>query len=531
MEKTEHSGLEMHGFKNLKRIHWNLSTPELYEEIIKRQEGLLAHLGPIVVRTGHHTGRSPNDKFIVDDGVFSKDVNWSKDNQPISRENFDRIYTRIQAYLQTKEVFVQEVYAGADINHRIKVRVITETAWHSLFARNMFIRELDREVLKSFEPDFTVINVPRFHAIPEQDGTNSETFIILNLEKRVVIIGGTSYAGEIKKSIFTVMNYLLPKKGVLSMHCSANVGKKGDVALFFGLSGTGKTTLSTDPERALVGDDEHGWSDDGIFNIEGGCYAKVIKLSKESEPDIYECTRRFGTILENVAIDVITRRIDLNDDSLTENTRASYPITHLPNIVRDGTAGIPSNIIFLTYDAFGVLPPVAKLNMNQAMFHFISGYTARVAGTEKGVKEPKSVFSACFGAPFMVHHPTVYAKILGEKMTKYNVNCWLVNTGLTGGPYGVGKRFSIEYTRRIIKAILDRELDNVQFNEDPVFGFGVPASIPDLPTEILNPRNSWENKAKYDETIKKLAYDFNENFKKYADEVDEEIKKGAPKLV
>lgn len=530
MEKTEHSGLESHGFKNLKRIHWNLSTPELYEEIIKRQEGLLAHLGPIVVRTGHHTGRSPNDKFIVEDGVYSADVNWSKDNKKISKEHFEKLYSRIQAYLQTKEVFVQEVYAGAEPEYRLKVRVITETAWHSLFARNMFIRELNRDRLKDFEPDFTVINLPRFHAIPEQDGTNSETFIIINFEKKVVLIGGTSYAGEIKKSIFTVMNYLLPKKGVLSMHCSANVGKKGDVALFFGLSGTGKTTLSTDPERALVGDDEHGWSDSSIFNIEGGCYAKVIKLSKESEPDIYECTRKFGTILENVAIDVITRRIDLNDDSLTENTRASYPITHLPNIISNGIAGIPSNIIFLTYDAFGVLPPVAKLDKNQAMYHFISGYTARVAGTEKGVKEPKAVFSACFGAPFMVHHPSFYAKILGEKISKHNVNCWLVNTGLTGGPYGVGKRFSIEYTRRIIKAILDNELDNIQFNEDKVFGFYIPSMIPELPAEILNPRNSWSDKEKYDEILNKLAISFTDNFKQYSDKVDAEILKGGPRV-
>lgn len=530
MEKTEHTGLEAHGFRNLKRIHWNLSTPELYEESIKRQEGLLAHLGPMVVRTGHHTGRSPNDKFIVDDGISSKDVNWSKDNQPISKENFERIYARIQAYLQTKEVFVQELYAGADEDYRIKVRVITETAWHSLFARNMFIRELDRDVLANFQPDFTVINVPRFHAIPEQDGTKSETFIILNFEKRVVLIGGTSYAGEIKKSVFTLMNYLLPKKNVLSMHCSANVGKKGDVALFFGLSGTGKTTLSTDPERALVGDDEHGWSDKGVFNIEGGCYAKVIKLSKESEPDIYECTRKFGTILENVAIDVVTRRINLDDETLTENTRASYPITHLSNIVKEGVAGIPSNIIFLTYDAFGVLPPVARLNMNQAMFHFISGYTARVAGTEKGVKEPKAVFSTCFGAPFMVHHPTVYAKLLGEKITKYNTKCWLVNTGLTGGPYGVGQRFSIKYTRRIIKAILENELEKVSFNKDAVFGFEVPISIPDMPAEVLNPRNSWSDKNRYDETLKKLASDFIENFKKYADNVSKDILLGAPTI-
>ena len=432
IEKTEYTGLEEHGIKNVARIYWHLPTPALYEEIIKRGEGILAHLGPIVLRTGHHTGRSPLDKFIVKDELTESEVWWGRGNQPISPEKFDVLYKRLLAYLQAKEVFVQECYVCAHPKYRKPIRIITETAWHSLFARNMFIRELDPEVLKNFKPDFTVIHVPRFHAIPEVDGTRSETFIILNLSKKLVIIGGTSYAGEIKKSIFTMMNYYLPKEGVLSMHCSCNMGEKGDTVLFFGLSGTGKTTLSTDPERYLIGDDEHGWCDDGIFNLEGGCYAKVIRLSKEDEPDIYECTRKFGTILENVTIDPRTRRIDLNDDSLTENTRASYPITHLPRIVREGIGGHPNNIIFLTYDAFGVMPPVALLSKEQAMYHFISGYTAKVAGTEIGIKEPKAVFSTCFGAPFMVHSPMVYARLLGDRIERHKVKVWFVSTGLIG---------------------------------------------------------------------------------------------------
>ena len=523
IEKTEYTGLEEHGIKNVCRIYWHLPTPQLYEEAIKRNEGMIAHLGPLVVRTGHHTGRSPNDKFIVKDELSEKEVWWGKGNQPIDPEKFDILYKRLLAYLQAKELFVQECYVCAHPKYRKPIRIITETAWHSLFARNMFIRELNPEVLKSFKPDFTVIHVPRFHAIPEIDGTRSETFIILNLSKKLVIIGGTSYAGEIKKSIFTMMNYYLPKEGVLSMHCSANMGEKGDTVLFFGLSGTGKTTLSTDPERYLIGDDEHGWCDEGIFNLEGGCYAKVIRLSKEDEPDIYECTRKFGTILENVAIDPRTRRIDLNDDSLTENTRASYPITHLPKIVREGIGNHPQNIIFLTYDAFGIMPPVAKLTKAQAMYHFISGYTAKVAGTEIGIKEPKAVFSPCFGAPFMVLSPIIYAKLLGERIERHNVDVWLVNTGLIGGSYGVGKRISIKHTRRIIKAILNGELKDVPYRKDPVFKFMVPEYCPDIPTEILTPHKTWDNEKKYWETAKKLAEDFRKNIAEFEKDLPRDI--------
>ena len=528
MMKTEFTGLEKHGFTNLSNISWDLSTAALYEQIIRRREGLLAHLGPIVVKTGHHTGRSPGDKFIVKEETSEKNIFWSTNNKDMSKKHFDRLYARLQAYLQNNEVFVQECYACAEDSSKIKLRVVTEYAWHNLFARNMFIRETNQDILESFEADFLVVDLPRFHAIPEIDGTATETFIIINFEKKVILIGGTSYAGELKKSVFTVLNYLLPLKNILSMHCSANVGKNNDVALFFGLSGTGKTTLSTDPSRFLIGDDEHGWSDDGIFNIEGGCYAKVIRLSPDAEPDIYECTRKFGTILENVMVDVRTRRINLDDDSFTENTRASYPLPHLPNIVADGKAGHPSNIIFLTYDAFGVLPPVAKLASNQAMYHFISGYTAKVAGTEKGVKEPKATFSACFGAPFMVHHPNAYARLLGQKMEKYNVKCWLVNTGLTGGPYGIGKRFEIKYTRKIIDAILNGELEKVKYRKDEYFGFMIPRTVPNVPVEALDPSISWDEKEVYIDTIKKLANSFKENFNAYKSLVDKDVLKGGP---
>jgi phosphoenolpyruvate carboxykinase (ATP) len=528
--KTELSGLEEYGFKNLAKINWNLPTPALYEQIVEREEGVISHLGAVVARTGTHTGRSPNDKFVVDESTTTNDIYWSKDNKKFTEEQFDRLLSKISAYLQAKEVFVQECYAGADEKSRLKVRVITETAWHSLFARNMFITERDRSVLESFAPDFTVVNCPRFHAVPEEDGTNSETFIIVNFKRKMVIIGGTSYAGEIKKSIFTVMNYLLPKQGIMSMHCSANIGEDGDTAIFFGLSGTGKTTLSTDPERYLIGDDEHGWNEDGVFNIEGGCYAKVINLSKEAEPDIYNCTRSFGTILENVVLDPVTRLVDLDDNTYTENTRASYPLSQLPKIVDSGKGAHPYNVIFLTYDAFGVLPPVSKLTVPQAMYHFISGYTARVAGTEKGVTEPKAVFSTCFGAPFMVWHPSVYAKLLGDKVKEKNVQCWLVNTGLTGGPYGVGKRFSIKYTRAIIKAILTGELNKTEFSNDPVFGFGIPKFIPGVPVEVLDPSFGWSSKEEYDKTLKGLAEKFAENFKKFEQGMDPEITKGGPLL-
>jgi len=530
MEKTEYTGLEVHGLKNLARIYWHLPTPALYEEAIERREGLLAHLGPLVVRTGHHTGRSPRDKFMVREPTTESEIYWGDENQPMDPERYRILYSRLTAYLQSKEVFVQECYTGAHPRYRRPVRVINEYAWQNLFVRNMFIRELDTNVLATFHPDFTVIVVPRFHAIPEMDGTNSETFIILNLKEKVVIIGGTSYAGEIKKAVFTMMNYYLPKEGVLSMHCSANVGERGDVAIFFGLSGTGKTTLSTDPERYLIGDDEHGWCDEGIFNLEGGCYAKVIRLSKDDEPDIYECTRRFGTILENVAIDAKTRRVNLDDDSLTENTRASFPITHLPKIVREGVAGHPQNIIFLTYDAFGVLPPVTRLTPEEAMYHFISGYTSKVAGTEVGVKEPRAVFSACFGSPFMVHSPVVYARLLGERIKQYDVKVWLVNTGLIGGPYGVGHRISIGHTRRIIKAILGGELEKVEYRRDEVFGFLVPKACPDISSEILDPSQTWDDKGAYRTKKEELARRFQENFQKYHGQVDPQIVEGGPRV-
>jgi len=526
-DKTEYTGLEKEGIRNPARIYWHLPTAALYEEIIQRREGLFAHLGPLVVRTGHHTGRSPYDKFFVKEPGSESEIWWGDDIQPMSEEQFDIIYKRLTAYLQAREIFVQENYAGNHPKYQKRLRIITEYAWHSLFARNMFVRELDKEKLKTFEPEFTLIHIPKFHAIPEIDGTRSETFIVINLKKKIAIIGGSSYAGEMKKAIFTVMNYYLPKQEVLSMHCSANVGKKGDTAIFFGLSGTGKTTLSTDPERNLIGDDEHGWSDEGIFNIEGGCYAKVIRLSKEREPDIYKCTRKFGTILENVAIDSRTRRVDLDDNSLTENTRASYPITHLDHIVKAGYSGHPENLIFLTYDAFGVLPPVARLSKEQAMYHFISGYTAKVAGTEVGVTEPQAVFSPCYGAPFMVFRPSLYAKILGEKIDKHNVKVWMVNTGYTGGPYGTGKRFDINDTRTIVNAILNGKLDDVSYRKDECFKFMVPKECPGVSSNILNPILTWENKDKFYSFANKLANEFRENIKNFII-TDEVLKEANP---
>ncbi len=424
-----------------------MSSPALYEASVRRREGLIAHLGPLVVHTGHHTGRSPNDKFVVKEPDVADGIWWGKVNQPFDTAHFDAFYRRLLAYLQGKDLFVQDCHVGADPAYRLSIRVITETAWHSLFARSMFIRELDPSKLEAHSPEFTVIHTPHFHAVPEIDGTRSECYILLNLAKRLALVGGTSYAGEIKKSIFTVMNYLMPGRGVFPMHCSANVGPGGDVALFFGLSGTGKTSLSIDPQRPLIGDDEHGWSDQGVFNFEGGCYAKVIRLSQEGESEIYETTRMFGTILENVMLDSETRRLDLDDDALTENTRAAYPITHLQNVVRSGIGGHPKNVIFLTADAFGVMPPIARLTSAQARYHFLSGYTARVAGTEIGVSEPQATFSACFAEPFLPLPPAVYARQLEEKLKQRHVDCWLVNTGWTGGAFGEGERMKIGYTR------------------------------------------------------------------------------------
>lgn len=524
-------GLETHGLKNIKKIYWNLSTPQLYEHIIANEEGHVSHLGPVCVSTGEHTGRAPKDKFIVQEPSSQENIWWGKVNRPFSVEQFEALYSRVLAYLQGKEVYVQDCCAGSDPKHQTHIRVITEQAWHSLFARNMFIQIRDMVKLETHEPAFTVIQVPGFKAVPAIDGTNSEVFVIVDFGKQLVLIGGTSYAGEIKKSVFSILNYLLPQKqSVLSMHCSANIGKKGDSSVFFGLSGTGKTTLSADPLRKLIGDDEHGWSDRGVFNFEGGCYAKVIRLSQKSEPEIYDCTRRFGTLLENVVMDLDTRRLNLDDASLTENTRASYPITHINNAVLSGMGGHPDNVIMLTCDAYGVMPPVSKLTPEQAMYHFISGYTAKVAGTEKGMsREPTAIFSTCFGAPFMSLHPSVYADMLGEKIAKYNVSCWLVNTGWTGGPYGVGQRIEIKYTRAMIKAILEGELDKVETQEDPVFGIHVPIKVKGVPDAILQPRNTWKNSEAYDEKASELATQFVDNFKEYESNVDKKILDASPK--
>ncbi len=521
-------GLENHGLYNLNDIYWNLPTPRLIEQALFRREGQLSHLGPLVVRTGHHTGRSANDKFIVDEPSVHDQIWWGEINRPISEAAFDGIHKRMTSYLQNKDVYVQDCFAGADSKYRLPVRIITENAWHNLFARNVFIQAKPEE-LEDHVPGFTVIDAPRFHAIPEVDGTRSETFIVVNFSKRLVLIGGTSYAGEIKKSIFSVMNYLMPERNVMPMHCSANIGPNGKAALFFGLSGTGKTTLSADASRTLIGDDEHGWSSDGIFNFEGGCYAKMIKLSAKNEPEIFGTTMRFGTVLENVTMTASTRRLDLDDGSLTENTRGAYHISAIPNATLDGVGGHPDTIIMLTADAFGVLPPVSRLDPAQAMYHFISGYTARVAGTEKGVTEPSPVFSACYGAPFMPLHPQRYAKLLGERINQYNSRVWLINTGWTGGPYGVGERMPIPHTRAMVNAVLDGKLDDVAMRTDSIFGVQIPTEVPGVPAEMLFPRDTWKDQSAYDAQAHKLARMFRENFRKYESEVTPEILAAAPK--
>lgn len=532
---TEHLGhknttheLDSYGIHAPARVFWNLNAAELYEEIAKRNEGRLSDHGALIIDTGEHTGRAAKDKAIVREPGSADKVFWGDVNKDFSQEKFNALKQRMMAHATGRELFVQDTFVGADPTYRLPVRIITELAWHSLFARTMFISE--ESANSAHEPEFTVINFPSFQANPETDGTRSPTFILMDFSQKLVLIGGTSYAGETKKSVFTLMNYLMPQEGVMSMHCSANVGAEGDVAIFFGLSGTGKTTLSADPERRLIGDDEHGWSDDGVFNYEGGCYAKVIKLSAEAEPDIYKTTRMFGTILENVVYDATTRRIDLDDASKTENTRASYPLTSISNIVPEGRAGNPRNIIMLTADAFGVLPPVARLTPEQAMYHFLSGYTAKVAGTEKGIKEPEATFSTCFGAPFMVLHPGVYADLLGKKMAQHNATCWLVNTGWSGGPYGVGQRMKISHTRAMIRAILNGSLADIPTSPDPIFGVNVPASCPDVPSEVLQPRNTWADKAAYDRQAADLARRFNENFKKYEAGVSDEVRAASPKI-
>jgi phosphoenolpyruvate carboxykinase (ATP) len=522
-------GLEAVGIEGAAKVHWSLGVPALYEEAIHRREAFIAAGGPLVCSTGQHTGRSPNDRFIVQEPSSEKNVAWGKINRPIDAGAFDDLHRRLAAYLRGKDLFVQDCWAGADPAYRMPVRVVSERAWHSLFVRHMFIPERDRDRRLQHDPQFTVIDVPSFTADPARDGTNSEVFILLNFAKKLVLIGGTSYAGEMKKSIFTIMNYLLPLRDVMPMHCSANVGAAGDAALFFGLSGTGKTTLSSDPSRGLIGDDEHGWSSQGIFNFEGGCYAKMIRLSAEAEPQIYATASRFGTVLENVTCDAVTRELDLHDDSVTENTRGAYPIDFIPNAVASGQAGHPRNVVMLTADAFGVMPPIARLTPASAMYHFLSGYTAKVAGTERGVTEPKVTFSTCFGAPFMVWEPNVYARLLGERIARHDVRVWLVNTGWTGGAFGVGSRMKIAYTRAMITAALSGALDHGSFEVDPVFNLEVPASCPDVPTEVLKPRNTWKDTSAYDAQARKLAQMFADNFRAFEGTASAEVKRAGPR--
>ncbi len=517
-------------FATVTRPQWNLVPARLYEAALAREEGLVADTGAIVCRTGQHTGRSPNDKFIVRHGESASRIAWGKVNQALDAAQFDVLSRDVYAALDAKELFVLDAYAGADPEYRLPIRIITESAWHNLFARNLFIPETDAARLARHTPQFTVVAVPSFQADPARHGTRSGVFIVLSFEKRLVLIGGTSYAGEIKKSIFTVMNYLLPLRHVLSMHCSANIGAAGDTALFFGLSGTGKTTLSSDPRRRLIGDDEHGWSERGVFNIEGGCYAKTIRLSKESEPQIYAATQRFGTVLENVAIDPVTRQLDFDADGLTENTRAAYPISFIDNHVPEGMGGHPKNIVMLTADAFGVLPPIARLTPEGAMYHFLSGYTAKVAGTEKGVTEPRATFSTCFGAPFLPLAPQVYSKFLGEKIARHAVNVWLVNTGWSGGPYGVGQRIKLSDTRAMIEAALSGQLDAVPYRTEALFNLAVPTAVPNVPTRLLTPRETWRDPAEYDAQALKLAKMFVDNFAGFEGSVNPSVKAAGPRI-
>jgi phosphoenolpyruvate carboxykinase (ATP) len=520
-------GLENHGLRNLAASYWNLSAAEVYEHALRNGEGQIAHMGPLVVMTTPHTGRSPDDKFIVDEPSSRDKVWWGKINRPISEDKFEQIRRRLLAYLQGRTVYVQDCYGGTDPEYRVALRVITEYAWHALFARHLFVRP-DWTRVGEHVPEYTVLCAPGFCADPEIDGTRTGTFILMHFGRRLILIGGTRYAGEIKKSIFTLLNYLLPQRGVLPMHCSANMGPRGDVAVFFGLSGTGKTTLSADPTRSLIGDDEHGWTDQGVFNFEGGCYAKVIRISPDSEPEIYACTRRFGTILENVVMNPVTRRLEFDNASITENTRAAYPVSYIPRAELSGRGGHPSNIIMLTCDAFGVMPPVARLSQAEAMFHFLTGYTAKVAGTEAGLgAEPQATFSTCFGAPFMVLHPGVYARMLGEKIERHKVDCWLVNTGWTGGPFGVGQRMWLKNTRSIIRAILEGSLRQIETRPDPIFGLQIPRHCPGVPDELLRPRNTWANPAEYDARARSLREQFIHNFEQFASEVPEEVRRVA----
>jgi len=522
-------GLAQHGIAHTGDVYWNLTTAQLYEEAVKRSEGVVAHGGPLVVETGMHTGRSPKDRYVVDEPNTTSNVDWGSVNVPISQDHFDQLYGKALAYLQHKELFVQDLLVGADPRYQRKVRFINELAWHNLFVRSLFLRP-EADELPGFEPEVTVIHVPNLHADPAKDHVRTETFILVDLHGKRVLIGGTGYAGEQKKSIFGFANYLLPLEGVLTMHCSANYGQDGDCALFFGLSGTGKTTLSADPDRTLIGDDEHAWSNDGVFNLEGGCYAKVIKLSEEAEPQIWSATHHFNTVLENVVVDPDTRELDLDDDSLTENTRAAYPLTSIPGCDLTGMCAHPKNIVFLTCDAFGVLPPVSKLTPAQAMYYFLNGYTARVAGAEKGVTEPEATFSACFGSPFLPLKATVYADMLGEKIAEHGSAVWLINTGWSGGPAGKADRMKIAFTRAMVKAALSGELEQGEFRPDPVFGVAIPTKVAGVPDNVLDPRQSWEDKAAYDAQARKLAAMFRENFKQFSSECSNDVRACEPKI-
>ncbi len=508
---TPSCGLDSHGITEPGEVFWNLPAAQLYEHALRASEGSLAANGAIVCNTGQHTGRSPNDKFLVEEPSTKDAIWWGKVNKPITEAQFDALHTKVLEHYKGRKLYVRDAFAGADEATRLPIRVVTETAWHNLFATQLFIRPAPGATA-DHKPEFLVLNAPTCLAEPEIHGTRSSTFVTVHFGKRLVLIGGTAYAGEIKKSIFTVMNYLLPTSGVLSMHCSANIGVDGDVALFFGLSGTGKTSLSADPRRGLIGDDEHGWSDDGVFNIEGGCYAKCIRLSPKFEPQIYNAIR-FGSVAENVVTDDLTREIDYDADDLTENTRVAYPLHYIDNAVIPSVGGHPKNVVFLTCDAFGVLPPISKLTPDQAMYHFLSGYTAKVAGTEAGVTEPQATFSTCFGAPFLPLPPERYATMLGERLAKYNAQCWLINTGWSGGEHGVGERMNIAFTRAMVKAALSGDLEGVPYKQDPVFGVAVPQQCPDVPSEVLTPRSTWKDPAAYDAKAAELAGLFVKNFK------------------
>ncbi len=508
--------------------HRNLSPAVLYEHAIRAGEGQVAHNGPFCADTTPHTGRSPKDKFVVREPSCEQEVWWGPVNQSMEPEHWAALRADVVKYLSGIDpLYIEDLFGGADPALRVPVRFISTNAWHSNFVHNMFIRP-SVDQLVSFEPGFTVLHAPEFQADPARHGTKTSTAIVVNFGERTICIAGSRYAGEMKKSIFTILNYLYPKQGILSMHCSANIGERGDTAIFFGLSGTGKTTISADPTRGLIGDDEHGWSDNGIFNFEGGCYAKVIRLSREGEPEIYSTTERFGTILENVVLDPATRVIDLDDDSITENTRASYPIHYIPNHVPSGQGGHPENIILLTADAFGVLPPIGRLTAAQAMYHFLAGYTAKVAGTERGVTEPQATFSACFGAPFLPLPPGVYAEMLGKRIAAHGVRCWLVNTGWTGGPYGVGHRMKLPYTRAMVQAALSGKLDDVETRTDPVFGIAVPRTVAGVPDDVLDPRSTWADPEAFDVQANKLAGMFRDSFAKFADQVSEEVRAAGP---